>query len=96
MLDIETDGCRGRALRRYEVTHMYRAKDLLTVVGEVYLVTSLEERVHVRQASLFLSQWIRFSLRLLFGLFDLTQSVHGRVVYVLHLVDGDDGEDGLV
>ena len=42
LLDIETDGCRGCTLCRYEVTYMYGVKDLLTIVGEVYLVTSLE------------------------------------------------------
>ena len=59
-------------------------------------MSTLEKRVHVLQTSCFFCQRILFSLRLLLGLLNLTQSVYGCIVDVLHFVDCDDGEDRLV
>ena len=59
-------------------------------------MTTFKQRVHVRQTCLFLSKGILFSFCLLHGLFNLTQSVYGRIVDILNLVDSDNGEDWLV
>ena len=59
-------------------------------------MTTFEKRVHVLQTSFFLCQRILFSLRLLFGLLNLTQSVYGCIIDVLHFVDCDNGENRLI
>ena len=59
-------------------------------------MTTFEKRVHVLQTSFFLCQRILFSLRLLLGLLNLTQSVYRCIIDVLHFVDCDNGEDRLV